>query len=786
MAADYTNTRKSNTQILQELEALSDSLYQSHTTTRRTASLVLSRADIQTDAIKGENALNPRQPRQRRMSLSPWRSRPKLETGQSSRDKLEEQQELPQKKGIWNWKPIRALTHIGMQKLSCLFSVEVVTVQNLPASMNGLRLSVCVRKQENRDGAVQTMPSRVSQGAADFEETLFVRCHVYYTPGSGTNMKFESRPFLIYVVAVDADELDFGKNSVDLSRLIQESVERSLEGSRLRQWDRSFGLLGKARGGELVLKLGFQIMEKDGGTGIYSSQGGKPKSSPSFARKQSKTSFSVPSPRITGQATPTPTDGNGIQEMDELNLDEPAPPPHPVKQDTKGDDQDLPDFEVVDKGVEIPECEDEESEENSVKSEVVKEVVGDKTHVTRLTALDSIAQQIKALESLVGDHTLDSDEDKVTRDFLQMLDDNDKDSERTENMGVGVALSKKAEEKEVFLPDLGRGLGCVVQTRNGGYLAAANPLDTSVGRKDMPKLALQVSRPVVIPRSGEMGFEVFQKMAAVGLEELTSRITALMPLEELQGKTAEQIAFEGIASAIVMGRNKEEGATSSAARSIEAVRAMARAANAGRRERVTTGIWSVTEEPVAADEILPFSLQKIESTAVEGLKIQADVAEEEAPFDVSSPGKSSGGLLDLAVPVGEWEKMNGPDVVNVVLTAQLRDPGREYEAVGGPMMVVIHVSCVAGKTEEERKYRVGSMQVGGVKVRTAGKTLGWDSEKQRLTALHWLLAHGMGKKKGRRVGSGKGPDLLWSVSSRVMADMWLKPIRNPDVKFVAD
>ncbi|GER39275.1 plastid movement impaired1 [Striga asiatica] len=770
MAADYTNTRKSNTQILQELEALSDSLYQSHTTTRRTASLVLSRTAIQTDTIKDENALNPRQPRQRRMSLSPWRSRPKLETGQSSTDKPTEQ-ELPQKKGIWNWKPIRALSHIGMQKLSCLFSVEVVTVQNLPASMNGLRLSVCVRKKENRDGAVQTMPSRVSQGAADFEETLFVRCHVYYTQGSGTHMKFESRPFLIYVVAIDADELDFGKNSVDLSRLIQESVEKSLEGSRMRQWDRSFWLMGKARGGELVLKLGFQIMEKDGGTGIYSGHGSKPKSSPSFARKHSKTSFSVPSPRMM-----TATDG--MNEMDELNLDEPL---------KKGDDQELlPDFEVVDKGVEIAVREDEEeedSEEKSEKSAVVKEVVGDKTRVTRLTALDSIAQQIKALESLVGDHALDSDEDKVTRDFLQMLDDSDKDKD-------SITEKKKAEEKEneSFLPDLRKGLGCVVQTRNGGYLLAANPLDASVARKDVPKLALQLSRPVVIPRSGEIEFELFREMARVGLEELTSRITALTPLEELHGKTAEQIAFEGIASAIVTGRNKEEGASSSAARSIEAVRAMARAANAGRRERVSTGIWSVAEEPLAADEVLPFSLQKIESAALEGLRIQADVAEEDAPFDVS--GKSSGaGFLDSVVSVEEWEKMNGQDGGDLLLTVQMRDPVREYEAVGGPMMVVIHVACVGGRTEEERKYRVGSMEVGGVKVRTAGKMMGWDSEKQRITALQWLLAHGMGKgagKKGRRVGLGKGPDLLWSVSSRVMADMWLKPIRNPDIKFVAE
>ncbi|KAL8245636.1 hypothetical protein R6Q59_006852 [Mikania micrantha] len=122
----------------------------------------------------------------------------------------------------------------------------------------------CTEK-ETKDGAVQTMPSRVSQGAADFEETLFVRCHVYCDNGN-SRPKFEPRPFVIHAFAVDAQELDFGRHTVDLSQLIQESVEKNIEGTRIRQWDMSFSLSGKAKGGELVMKLGFQIMEKEGGS----------------------------------------------------------------------------------------------------------------------------------------------------------------------------------------------------------------------------------------------------------------------------------------------------------------------------------------------------------------------------------------------------------------------------------------------------------------------------------------------------------------------------------------
>ncbi|KAL7116438.1 hypothetical protein ACP275_03G004900 [Erythranthe tilingii] len=867
---------KSNTQILEELEALSGTLYQSQTAAnpaRRTASLVLPRNAIppiippsSADEIKDDViALNPK-PRSRRMSLSPWRSRPQKpeyteeendyrnkdpqNSTKSNKWSDEQTSSSSEKKGIWGWKPLRALTHIAMQKLSCLFSIEVVTVQGLPASMNGLRLSVCVRKKENRDGAVQTMPSRVSQGAADFEETLFVRCHVYFTPSSGGGRaKFEPRPFLIYVLAVDAEELDFGRSSVDLSGLIQESIEKNFEGTRIKTWDTSFRLSGKAKGGELVIKLGFQIMDKDGGIGLYSQasegqkSGGGNKSrnfSPSIvARKQSKTSFSVASPRLTSRAEAWTPSQKGVNEsslddhMDDLNLDEPAPPPQPIKsppppQETKIEEVDFPDFDIEDKGVEIDQNKDEEEEERyseensdkrSVSSEVVKEVVQDQSHIiTRLSELDSIAQQIKALESMMGSEngkgskitdeeetgsqTLDADEDKVTREFLQLLEDGEEDNNKLNDDQISLSKLKNYDEQseetesEVFIPDLGKGLGCVVQTRNGGYLAAMNPLNTVGSRKETPKLAMQMSKPVII-QSNKTGFELFQILAAIGVQELTSEISSLMPIDELMGKTAEQIAFEGIASAIIQGRNKE-GASSTAARTVASVKSMANAMNNGRKERVSSGIWSVSEDPLSIEDILAFSMQKIESMAIDALKIQADIAEEEAPFDVSTNPSSelgennSNNLLASAVAIEDWAKSNSgysdSEIVTVAVVVQLRDPMRQYEPVGGPMVAMIHANesekdCY--DEDEEKKYRVGSLQVGSVKVRgSSGIKNLWDNEKQKLTALQWLLAFGMGKagKKGKRVAVN-GPDLMWSVSSRVMADMWLKPIRNPDVKF---
>lgn len=535
-AAENSSRRNSNTQLLEELEALSQSLYQTHTTTnRRTASLALPRTSVpslasvdETTSIKVYDKSTSR-PRSRRLSLSPWRSRPKPDdddaktkpSNQPSAKKLDETATSNEKKGIWNWKPIRALSRIGMQKLSCLFSVEVVAIQSLPASMNGLRLSVCIRKKETKDGTVHTMPSRVSQGAADFEETLFVKCNVYCTPGNGNQLKFEPRPFWIYAFAVDAGELDFGRGTVDLSHLIQESMEKNQEGTRIRQWDTSFNLSGKAKGGELVLKLGFQIMEKDGGVDIYS-QADKLKPSKSrnftssFGRKQSKTSFSIPSPRMTSRSeawTPSQTKSAAdLQGIDDLNLDElgpvPSSPP-PVQKsqvpEPKIEELEFPEFDVVDKGVEIQDKEESEVnvETKSASSiEIVKEMVHDQVHLTRLNELDSIAQQIKALESMMGEEKivriedeiesqkLDADEETVTREFLQMLEAEEINTYKFNRpeippIQLGETDDSADSESKVYLSDLGKGLGCVVQTRNGGYLASMNPLDTVVVRKDL-------------------------------------------------------------------------------------------------------------------------------------------------------------------------------------------------------------------------------------------------------------------------------------------------------------
>ncbi|CAA3005835.1 Hypothetical predicted protein [Olea europaea subsp. europaea] len=125
MVADNQGRRNSNTHLSQELEALSESIYQSHISTivRRTTSLVFPRSTIppisSIDEIETEKfeRLNPK-PRLRRMSLSPSRPLPELDKEEEQRERstisnkigtknLVDESATSEKKRIWRWKPIR-------------------------------------------------------------------------------------------------------------------------------------------------------------------------------------------------------------------------------------------------------------------------------------------------------------------------------------------------------------------------------------------------------------------------------------------------------------------------------------------------------------------------------------------------------------------------------------------------------------------------------------------------------------------------------------------------------
>ncbi|OEL28665.1 Protein PLASTID MOVEMENT IMPAIRED 1 [Dichanthelium oligosanthes] len=813
--------------------SLSDYLDRPNAIHRRAASIAIVRsgAGVGEDGprvVDGPGREDRRAQSSRRISLSLWRSRAAgAETAATdsrgpASGAAPEGGKSNKKESAWrSWRPVRALAHLGKRRAGCLFSIEVDAVRGVPASMEGLRLAVTVRKAETRDGAVQTMPCRVRDGAADFDETLFVRCNLYFTGGAGTGkpLRLEPRRFVVSVVSIEARGARLGAHTVDVSSLVLESLEKiSTEGRRVRCFDKTFALSGKAAGGELLLKLGFQLME-DAGLSLYTqAETTTTDVSPasSRARAHNKNSFSISSstPKLSpSDAAISPSMRAYKQLVDRLRIDENGDPVRSPIHRKPGDDElsiftttdagegdvySLPEYEVVEKGV-----------------ETVKEVVHYQAQRDVLRELDSIADQIAAIEALMTNggkkspkavdqqQHLDADEEMVTVEFLRKLevDDDKKKLKQPVTPRRSQSPSPRKAAPPPVVPDLGPGIGPAVQTRDGGFLVSMNPFDLPLASRDgPPKLAMQVSRPFVLPGAmAATGFDVLQKMAAAGgADEVRGKLASLGGMDNITGKTPEQVGFEGIAEAVIGGR-RTEGASSSASRSVRLVRKLATALSEGRSERVATGIWTAGDDPETLEEVLAFSLQKLEAMAVDALAVQAEMADEDAPFEVGAAAGDTS-VFDALVPSDEWSESSGSDGrVTLVAAIQVRDPSRRYEAVGAPMVAVVQSARLLGAAGHGAgRFKVRSLHVGGVQMRCppsgAGGRASWGAERQKLTAMQWMVAHGPAARAGKRATTPTAqararvqqrPDVVWSLSSRVLAGMWLKTVRNPDVRIGA-
>lgn len=105
-----------------------------------------------------------------------------------------------------------------------------------------------------------------------------------------------------------------------------------------------------------------------------------------------------------------------------------------------------------------------------------------------------------------------------------------------------------SEDLDQHLASLSEGLGPFLQTKNGGFLRSMNPA-LFRNAEGGGSLIMQASSPVVVP--AEMGsgvMDILQSLAAMGIEKLSMQANKLMPLEDITGKTIQQIAWEAAPS----------------------------------------------------------------------------------------------------------------------------------------------------------------------------------------------------------------------------------------------
>ncbi|XP_056699772.1 protein PLASTID MOVEMENT IMPAIRED 1-RELATED 1 isoform X2 [Spinacia oleracea] len=493
--------------------------------------------------------------------------------------------------------------------------------------------------------------------------------------------------------------------------------------------------------------------------------------------------------------------------------------------------------------------------------------------------------------------------------------------------GFGSPIDLPPKES-LQLPSLGEGLGPFIQTPTGGFLRSMNPSHFA-NAKSGGSLIMQVSSPVVVPAElGSGVMDILQHLASMGLEKLSMQANKLMPLEDITGRTMQQIAWEAAPhveaseSQNLLQDETEDGSVTSAGKK------RIKETSSGRKSKKISSSLSSDEadsEYVSLEDLAPLAMDKIEALSIEGLRIQSGMSEEEAPSNINAQSigefstlegkkitstasmglegaaglqlldvKDSGidgddGLMGLSLTLDEWMKLDSGEIdedeilsertskllaahhakstdlnflgrkgerkgkgsgrrcgllgnnFTVALMVQLRDPLRNYEPVGTPILALIQVERVfvppkpkiystvseakdnsdeddlesvakeekqlepeEEKTQEHDKipqYKISEVHVSGLKTEPGKKKL-WGNSAQQQSGSRWLLANGMGKGKNlfgkpkiatksslpATVASQPG-DTLWSISAKFngSGSKWkqlasLNPhIRNPNV-----
>ncbi|KAJ1437149.1 LysM domain [Sesbania bispinosa] len=441
-------------------------------------------------------------------------------------------------------------------------------------------------------------------------------------------------------------------------------------------------------------------------------------------------------------------------------------------------------------------------------------------------------------------------------------------------------------------------------------------------------LIMQVSNPVVVP--AEMGsgiMDVLQCLASVGIEKLSMQAKELMPLEDITGKTMQQIAWE--AMPVLEGTESQchlqhESITGQDSTCVQMDFKGTPSALKPSKLSSSSMANQTSSEFVSLEDLAPLAMDKIEALSMEGLRIQSGMSEEDAPsnivaqsigdmsalqgkgidtsgslglegaglqlLDVKESSDSVDGIMSLSLTLDEWMRLDSGEIddvdnisehtskllaahhansfdfmrgiskgekrrgkgrkcgllgnnFTVALMVQLRDPLRNYEPVGTPMLALIQVERVfvppkqkiycgvsevrnnndeddeseivakveIKETKKEEKspeeegipqFKITEVHVAGLKTEPQKKKL-WGTSSQQQSGSRWLLANGMGKNKkpslmkSKAASKSSAPvttkvqpgDTLWSISSRIYGTgaKWkdlaaLNPhIRNPNV-----
>ncbi|XP_076912479.1 LOW QUALITY PROTEIN: protein PLASTID MOVEMENT IMPAIRED 1-RELATED 2-like [Bidens hawaiensis] len=376
-------------------------------------------------------------------------------------------------------------------------------------------------------------------------------------------------------------------------------------------------------------------------------------------------------------------------------------------------------------------------------------------------------------------------------------------SPRTDSGAFGspVYLSPETTRE---LPSLGDGVGPLLKTESGGFLRSMNPL-LFKRAKNGEKLVVQVSNTVVLPPAmGSDGMGILVNWASLGPEKMLSQVTRLMPLEVITGMSLQQAAWKGESQMTFMEREDV------LLHELETI------------ETQTSACSDIDSECLSLNNIILSTIDKIQYLLIEGLRIQSGISTVQPPSTISSTSTTNNNIeeiLEMSVPLADYINSSSFDVQsevtdlssknlgtsfnnrygyfgNFMLALQilLRDPLRDYEPIGIPMLALLQVER---SMSVDQMVKVNEVYVTGLKA---------NLQKKQQSGSRWLFSSGMaGKTKKhlltkstalvrssiRSMNKMKHDEMLWSISSYIHGevDKWKELsglslyVRNPDIVF---
>ncbi|XP_021738938.1 protein PLASTID MOVEMENT IMPAIRED 1-RELATED 1-like [Chenopodium quinoa] len=406
--------------------------------------------------------------------------------------------------------------------------------------------------------------------------------------------------------------------------------------------------------------------------------------------------------------------------------------------------------------------------------------------------------------------------------------------------GFGSPVFVPAEEP-IGLPPLAEGLESLLHLKDGGYLRSMSPL-LFKNANNCGSLIMQTSKTLVLPTElGSDIMEILQYLASVGYERLSKKMHNLLPMEDLSGKIMQQIAWEASCYAEVSERSASPQYESNVKIEVESPPYVQGCNYFSSR---STGS-DIRSEYVAAKDLALLTLDRIEALMIEGLKIQSGMPDHNAPssirvksvkevryqpgidyFDDSSDYVN--GLLDLSISLAEWLRLDAGmsgdenqddkstmnvlrahhakcsyfnnksagenntenesrncgilgDNLTLVMMMQLRDPLRNYEPVGGPMLCLIQVKRLIEPVnlalEDDKvgegmvsRFRLDEAHVAGLNIESDNLET-WSSRRHKQSGSRWLLASGLTKNCNSRFSKSKS---IIRISSQVLRKPWTR------------